>query len=103
MLYHLANNKEVQEILFNETKKILPNADDAISPVFLNNEATYARAVLKESMRLNPISVGVGRNLNKDTVLSGYLIPKGVIPKIFLYYKFLFKKVKIYLFLKFRR
>lgn len=42
-------------------------------------EATYCRAVLKESLRLNPISIGVGRILNKDAVLGGYHVPKGTI------------------------
>jgi ecdysteroid 22-hydroxylase len=31
---------------------------------------------LKETLRLNPISVGVGRILNKETILHGYLVPK---------------------------
>lgn len=44
----------------------------------LGSGAPYARAVLKECLRLNPISVGVGRNLNNDMVLSGYRVPKGV-------------------------
>lgn len=32
--------------------------------------------MLKETFRLNPISIGVGRILNKDTILSGYMVPK---------------------------
>lgn len=42
-------------------------------------KATYCRAVLKESLRLNPISIGVGRILNKDAILSGYQVPKGTV------------------------
>lgn len=78
-MYHLGTNPDVQEKLFNEARKILPDYDhDVIDATVLNNEATYTRAVLKESLRLNPIAIGVGRILNKDTVLSNYLIPKGV-------------------------
>lgn len=78
-MFHLGTNPDVQEKLFNEAKKILPNYDsDVIDATILNNEATYTRAVLKESLRLNPIAIGVGRILNNDMVLSNYLIPKGV-------------------------
>lgn len=45
----------------------------------LSAEASYCRAVLKESLRLNPISVGVGRILNKDATLGGYHVPKGTV------------------------
>lgn len=40
--------------------------------------ASYTKAVIKESLRLNPISVGVGRILQTDVVLNGYQVPKGV-------------------------
>jgi hypothetical protein len=36
------------------------------------------KAVLKESFRLNPISVGIGRILAQDAIFSGYHVPKGV-------------------------
>ena len=41
--------------------------------------STYCRAVLKETLRLNPISIGVGRILNRDHVLGGYQIPRGTV------------------------
>jgi ecdysteroid 22-hydroxylase len=41
--------------------------------------ATYTKAVIKETFRLNPISVGIGRILQTDVVLSGYGVPEGVI------------------------
>ncbi|XP_055606227.1 cytochrome P450 302a1, mitochondrial [Uranotaenia lowii] len=77
VLYHLALNPEVQQKLYEEGKKVLPNPwVDKIETATLNSEISYCRAVLKESMRLNPVSVGVGRVLNLDTVLGGYSIPK---------------------------
>lgn len=36
------------------------------------------KAVLKESLRLNPVSVGIGRVLAQDAMLSGYRVPRGV-------------------------
>lgn len=42
------------------------------------NQAQYAKAVLKESLRLRPVSVGIGRVLQKDAEFSGYHVPEGV-------------------------
>lgn len=75
-MYHLAKNPKVQEMLYRETCEILPDSSAKLSESM--NKATYARAVLKESLRLNPISIGVGRKLNNDLVLSGYNVPSGV-------------------------
>lgn len=75
-LYHLARNPNVQERLHSECCQLLPTAEDSINADSLAKKATYARAVLKESLRLNPISVGVGRILNNDMILSGYHVPK---------------------------
>lgn len=77
-LYHISKNKRVQKLMYEEAKKVLPNVDDEITPQIMNSEIPYTRAVLKESLRLNPISIGIGRILNHDTVFSGYLVPKNV-------------------------
>lgn len=77
-LYHLARNPHVQELLYQESLKVLPEFDGNITPQIMNSEIPYTRAVLKETFRLNPISIGVGRILNHDTILGGYLVPKNV-------------------------
>lgn len=80
VLYHIARNKEVQEKLFKEAQTILPDFEnDRVTSERLYDQATYTRAVLKESFRLNPVSVGVGRTTNTDLVLSGYQVPAGVL------------------------
>ncbi|XP_063698793.1 cytochrome P450 302a1, mitochondrial [Culicoides brevitarsis] len=78
-LFHLGKHPKVQEKLFEEAKKVFPDKNSPIDGAALNNEVKYARAVLRETLRLNPIAIGVGRILNQDTVLSGYLVPKGTI------------------------
>lgn len=78
-IYHLAKNPEVQEKLYEEACRVLPDHDDSITTEILNSKVPYTRAVLKEALRINPISVGVGRILSADTVFSGYLVPKGTI------------------------
>ncbi|GLH06953.1 Venom serine protease Bi-VSP [Gryllus bimaculatus] len=75
-LYHLATNPNCQKALQQECRELLPTQE---SPVTLEvlDKAQYTRAVIKESLRLNPVSVGVGRILPEDVILSGYHVPKG--------------------------
>jgi ecdysteroid 25-hydroxylase CYP302A1 len=40
--------------------------------------ASYLKKCMKEALRLNPLSVGIGRVLTEDLILSGYLVPEGV-------------------------
>lgn len=76
-LYHLGRNLEAQDNLYRESAKLLPNAEDPVTSSVLD-KARYTKAVLKETFRLNPISVGIGRILTTDMVLSGYSVPQGV-------------------------
>ncbi|KAK9686524.1 Cytochrome P450 [Popillia japonica] len=78
LLYHVAKNERVQENLYRECKKLLPSPFSPITKEVLA-EAYYAKAVLKESLRLRPISIGIGRILNQDAVFSDYNVPKGTV------------------------
>ncbi|CAO1322094.1 unnamed protein product [Diamesa hyperborea] len=78
-LHYISKNKRIQDLMYEEALKVLPNANDAISATAVNSEISYTRAVLKETLRLNPISVGIGRILNKDMVLGGYHVPKNTV------------------------
>lgn len=77
VLYHLATNPEVQNNLYEESCRLLIEPNSPVTTAILA-QAQYMKAVLKESLRLNPISVGIGRILAQDAVLSGYHVPKGV-------------------------
>lgn len=56
---------------------LLPDADCDVTETVLER-AAYAKAVVKEAFRLNPISVGTGRILPEQCVFSGYKVPAGV-------------------------
>lgn len=77
VLYHLGKNPKCQEKLRSECLTLLPDSNEAIETNILH-KAYYAKAVLKETFRLNPVSIGIGRILQTDIVLSGYHVPKGV-------------------------
>ncbi|CAH1117643.1 unnamed protein product [Phaedon cochleariae] len=78
LLYHLAKYPDVQGKLYQESLKLLPNNDSPVTEDVLK-EAVYAKAVLKESLRLRPISVGIGRVLQNDATFSGYTVPSGTV------------------------
>lgn len=63
--------------MFEELHTLLPKKDDEITADVIS-KASYVRSSIKESLRLNPVSIGIGRWLQKDIVLKGYSIPKGV-------------------------
>lgn len=77
IVYHLAKNPQVQNTLYDECRALLPNTYSPVTKEVLH-QAQYAKAVLKESLRLRPVSVGIGRVLQKDAEFSGYCAPQGV-------------------------
>lgn len=77
-LYHLARNQDTQEKLRSEAMKLLPCHNQPVTADVLR-KALYTKAVIKEGLRLNPISIGVGRILQTDVIISGYQIPKGTV------------------------
>lgn len=70
-------NKPKQEILQNEINRILPDKYFQLNSDHLNS-MPYLKACIKEASRIYPIGSGILRYLNKNAVLSGYQIPKGV-------------------------
>ena len=77
ILYHLAKNPSKQAALYEEIKHLLCKPQIELDWQLLS-QFTYLKAVIKESLRLNPISIGVGRILPQDDVFSGYIVPKNV-------------------------
>ena len=64
------------------TKTFLDLNFDPASPDVSQNvlkQFSYGKLVLKESLRMFPVSVGVGRVLPVDVVFSGFRVPKGTI------------------------
>lgn len=55
----------------------MPKVNSPVTEEVLQ-QASYAKAVLKESLRLRPISVGIGRVLQNEAKFTGYQVPEGV-------------------------
>ena len=80
-LYHISRNPEVQQKMFDEILALLPTKDTEITPDIIS-KAVYLISCIKETLRLNPVSFGVGRLTQKEFILRGYLIPEGVSTRI---------------------
>ncbi|KAK3097234.1 hypothetical protein FSP39_007860 [Pinctada imbricata] len=78
ILYELAKNKRVQEKLYQEIEKNLP--EDKVLTEAALKKMSYLKACLKESMRYTfPLPGGVERKLTEDVVVKEYLLPKGTV------------------------
>lgn len=72
-MYHLARNPEIQEKIYQEVYHILGEDGDVTSGSLA--KLSYLKACYKESARLTPVFPATRRILEKDVILSGYLVP----------------------------
>jgi cytochrome P450 len=77
-LYYLALNIETQKRLRNEINSILMTKSEDLSGDKLSR-MPYLKACVKETMRLRPVSIGVGRLTTHDILIRDYIIPKGTL------------------------
>ncbi|XP_020291046.1 cytochrome P450 CYP12A2-like [Pseudomyrmex gracilis] len=76
LLYHIAISPDVQEHLRREVTTLLPDKDSPIT-IDILNQSRYAKACIKESMRMLPVTSGVLRTMRQDVSIGGYRIPAG--------------------------
>lgn len=75
-LYNLAKNPQVQEKLFQEITEAQAKNNGTISAEELC-KLPMVKAVVKETLRLYPITYSTSRNITEDMELGGYNIPAG--------------------------
>ncbi|XP_043646329.1 probable cytochrome P450 12c1, mitochondrial [Drosophila teissieri] len=76
ILLNLAKNPDKQQRLREEVLSKLTTLDREFSLEDMKS-LPYLRAVIKESLRLYPVTFGNARSAGTDVVLDGYRIPKG--------------------------
>lgn len=74
-LHLLAQNPECQRRLRQEIDSVAPNGQHVTMTTL--SQLPYARAIVKEALRLYPVAPFLTRILTKDLVLGGYNIPSG--------------------------
>ncbi|XP_012279607.1 probable cytochrome P450 301a1, mitochondrial [Orussus abietinus] len=77
ILYQLASRPEEQEKVYQELREVIPDPSTPLTTAHLDR-AIYMRAFIREVFRVYSTVIGNGRTLQKDTVICGYKIPKGV-------------------------
>lgn len=83
VLFLLASNPSVQEQLYQEICQVFKEEDEIGSDINIDmdklEQLKFLRLCLKESYRLLPTIPGVARTLQRDMVLSNYLVPKNTL------------------------
>ncbi|XP_015786017.1 cytochrome P450 4c3 [Tetranychus urticae] len=88
-LYILGLYKDIQEKVRDEIDAILESSYDNCETngftVEQLKQMKYLDCVLKEVQRVYPVAPFIGRELSEDTMINGYLVPKGTTCAIFTY------------------
>lgn len=77
ILYQVATRPEEQQKIYEELKRVIPDENTPIT-IQLLDQCVYLKAFVKEVFRVYSTVIGNGRTLQEDTVICGYLIPKGI-------------------------
>nr|ACT34901.1 cytochrome P450 monooxygenase [Panonychus citri] len=90
-LYILGLYKDIQDKVRDEIDSISEsdynNKDEQFTGLTINQlkQMKYLDCVLKEVQRVYPVAPFIGRELSEDTMINGYLVPKGTTCAIFTY------------------
>jgi len=76
-LYLIGKHPEVEKKVFEEVDRVLGDTEEPTWEQI--TQLHYLNQVIKESHRLLPPVPGVGRSLENDLYVSGYLIPAGTV------------------------
>merc|ERR1719259_1096358 len=76
-MYQLARNPDKQKVLQEEIDAVIGLSNDITAEHLA--KLKYLPHAVKEALRLHPITIGIGRRLNEDTVIAGYNVKRGTL------------------------
>ncbi|XP_026666507.1 probable cytochrome P450 301a1, mitochondrial isoform X2 [Ceratina calcarata] len=76
-LYQLALHPDKQDLVYEEVCSVIPSEQMQLEGRHLD-KLKYLKSCIKETLRMYPVVIGNGRCMTKDTIVKGYLVPKGV-------------------------
>lgn len=76
-IYQLSQNPDKQARLFAELRTFMPHRHGSVIDAAALERMPFLRACVKETLRMYPVVIGNGRNLQSDAVIAGYHVPKG--------------------------
>lgn len=75
-VYFLTQNQDAQIKLREEVSKLLKKTNGQFNEEFLNS-TPYLKACVKETYRMQPVSIGIGRVTDQDLILKEHKVPSG--------------------------
>ena len=77
MIYYLSKQPEIQQKMKNELKRDGITKQTLLEDLDLSNQCEYIDCVIKETLRIAPLTIGSPRTLTEDTVIDGIRLRQG--------------------------
>ena len=75
-LYLISSHPEVEQQVVEEIREAFAGSDECTTDTFPHLK--YTKAAIEEAMRLYPPVPVIARQMDEDTEIDGYMLPKGV-------------------------
>ncbi|CAF1442704.1 unnamed protein product [Didymodactylos carnosus] len=77
MIYYLSKQPAIQQKMKNELKRNGITKETSLEDLDLSNQCEYIDCVIKETLRIAPLTIGSPRTITQDTVIDGIQLRQG--------------------------